>query len=66
MRAVIIKLLAELDGSKHLSGNACDFYIRGVSVSKLLQYTKTLKSSGIINYTYTNNKNMNGVVHIDI
>lgn len=53
-------------GSKHLEGKAADFYIRNVTTSRLLNYTKNLQASGIINYTYTNSKNMKGVVHIDI
>jgi uncharacterized protein YcbK (DUF882 family) len=53
-------------GSKHLEGRACDFYIKNISTSKLLNYTKNLQASGVINYTYTNSKNMKGVVHIDI
>lgn len=60
------KEVGGIRGSKHLQGKAADFYISGVSTSKLLEHTKTLQASGIINYTYTNNSNMNGVVHIDI
>ena len=60
------KAVGGIRGSKHTQGKAADFYIKGVSVNNLLNYTNILKASGIINYTYTNNKNMKGVVHIDI
>lgn len=53
-------------GSRHVIGKACDFYVKDVSTSTLLSYTKELVSKGIIRYTYTNSSNMNGVVHIDI
>lgn len=55
-----------IKGSKHLSGEACDFYIKGVSTQNLLNYTTKLMHQGKIKYTYTNNKNMKGVVHINI
>ena len=55
-----------IKGSKHLSGEACDFYIKGVSTQNLLNYTTKLLNQGKIKYTYTNNKNMKGVVHINI
>lgn len=55
-----------IKGSKHLSGEACDFYIKGVSTQNLLNYTTKLMNQGKIKYTYTNNKNMKGVVHINI
>lgn len=55
-----------IKGSKHLSGEACDFYIKGVSTQNLLNYTTKLMHEGIIKYTYTNNKNMKGVVHINL
>ena len=45
---------------------ATDFYVKGVPVSNLLAYTKELVSRGILRYTYTNNTNMSGAVHIDI
>ncbi len=53
-------------GSKHLSGEAADFYVKGVSTQALLNYTTLLMHKGKIKYTYTNNKNMKGVVHINI
>lgn len=52
--------------SRHITGKAADFYIKGISVKELLKYTKQLQTKGVIRYTYTNNTNMNGVVHIDI
>jgi uncharacterized protein YcbK (DUF882 family) len=53
-------------GSKHLEGKAADFYIKNITTRNLLAYCQTLMKSGILNYTYTNSKNMKGVVHIDI
>lgn len=53
-------------GSKHLEGKAADFYIKNITTRNLLSYCQTLVKSGILNYTYTNSKNMKGVVHIDI
>lgn len=53
-------------GSKHTSGKASDFYVQNVSINDLFNYCKDLKNKGIINYTYTNNTNMKGAVHIDI
>lgn len=50
----------------HLYGKACDFYIKGVSTQNLLNYCYGLMNQGLIKYTYTNNKNMRGVVHINI
>lgn len=55
-----------IKGSEHLKGNAADFYIKGISTDKLLTYCKQLVKEGKIKYTYTNNKNMKGVVHINI
>lgn len=55
-----------VQNSRHIIGKAADFYIKGISVKELLDYTKKLRKKGMIRYTYTNNTNMNGVVHIDI
>ena len=55
-----------IKGSEHLKGNAADFYIKNVTTRTLLAYCQTLVKSGIIKYTYTNNKNMKGVVHINL
>lgn len=55
-----------VQGSRHVLGKASDIYVKGVSTSTLLAYTKSLVAQGKLRYTYTNNKNMNGVVHIDI
>lgn len=60
------KKVGGIKGSKHLSGEAADFYIKGVSTQNLLNYTTALMHKGILKYTYTNNKNMKGVVHINI
>lgn len=60
------KKVGGVQGSKHVFGKAADFYVKDVSVNKLLSYCKKLVTNGTIRYTYTNNKNMNGVVHIDI
>lgn len=55
-----------VQGSRHVLGKASDIYVKGVSTSTLLAYTKSLVAQNKLRYTYTNNKNMNGVVHIDI
>lgn len=55
-----------IKGSAHTFGKAADFYIKGVSTQNLLNYTTKLMHEGRIKYTYTNNKNMKGVVHINI
>lgn len=60
------KKVGGVQGSRHVFGKAADFYVEGVSVNKLLLYCKKLVANGTIRYTYTNNKTMNGVVHIDI
>lgn len=60
----------ELDGSttnsKHMSGEAVDFYISGINKNIVLSYCRKLKSQGKIKYTYTNNTNMGRAVHINI
>lgn len=55
-----------IKNSAHLSGNACDFYVKGISKQALLNYCIDLMHKGEIKYTYSNNKNMKGVVHINI
>lgn len=55
-----------VQGSRHVLGKASDIYIKGVSSNELLNYTKTLVANGELRYTYTNNSNMSGVVHVDI
>lgn len=53
-------------GSKHVIGKAVDFYVDTINVYDVLNYTSYLMKTGKINYTYTNNTNMKGAVHIDI
>lgn len=60
------KAVGGVQGSRHVLGKAADIYIKGVSANTLLSYTKQLVNEGTLRYTYTNNSNMNGVVHIDI
>lgn len=60
------KRVGGVQGSRHVSGKASDIYVKGVSSSTLLAYTKSLVNQGKLRYTYTNNSNMNGVVHVDI
>lgn len=55
-----------VQGSRHVIGKASDIYIDNVLTSDLLNYCQHLVQEGTLRYTYTNNKNMNGVVHIDI
>lgn len=60
------KRVGGVQGSRHVVGKASDIFIKGVSASTLLAYTKSLVAQGKLRYTYTNNSNMNGVVHVDI
>lgn len=60
------KRVGGVQGSRHVSGKASDIYVKGVSSSTLLAYTKSLVNQGKLRYTYTNNSNMNGVVHVDV
>lgn len=60
------KKVGGVQGSRHVVGKASDIYVKGVSASTLLAYTKSLVSKGKLRYTYTNNSNMNGVVHVDV
>lgn len=53
-------------GSRHVFGKAVDFYVKNVNTKYVLEYTKQLVNEGKLRYTYTNNTNMNGVIHIDI
>lgn len=55
-----------VQGSRHVVGKASDIYVKGVSANTLLAYTKSLVNQGKLRYTYTNNSNMNGVVHVDV
>ena len=55
-----------VQGSRHVLGKASDFYIQGISTQDLLNYCQELVNQGVLRYTYTNNTNMNGVIHIDI
>lgn len=52
--------------SRHIRGKAADIRVEGISVQDLLTYTQTLVKAGILRYTYTNNTNMQGAVHVDI
>ena len=60
------KKVGGVQGSRHVVGKASDIYVKGVSASTLLAYTKSLVAQGKLRYTYTNNSNMNGVVHVDV
>ena len=55
-----------VEGSRHVLGKASDIYLNGVSAQSLLAYCQSYVNKGLARYTYTNNTNMNGVVHIDI
>ena len=63
-------LKGSIKGSKHTKGKAVDFYIKGkgksTSVTEVLSYCKQLVKQGKLKYTYTNNTNMKGAVHINI
>lgn len=55
-----------VQGSKHVLGTASDIYITGIPTATLLAYCQSLVREGILGYTYTNNSNMSGVVHINL
>lgn len=59
-------LAGHADNSPHQYGKAVDFNISGISVTTVLNYCKELQRQGRISYTYTNNTNMKGAVHINI
>lgn len=48
--------------SKHLSGDAADVYIRGVSPAEICDYWKKLK----VGYCYYGTKNMGNAAHVQI
>lgn len=48
--------------SKHLSGDAADVYIKGVSPAEICDYWKKLK----VGYCYYGTKNMGNSVHVQI
>lgn len=60
------KAVGGVQGSRHVLGKAADIYVKGVNTKDLLSYTQSLVNNGTLRYTYTNNSNMNGVVHVDI
>jgi len=53
-------------GSRHITGKAADFYVAGVDVYTVLHHCENLVAQGVLRYTYTNETNMKGAVHIDI
>ena len=55
-----------ITNSMHIKNKASDFYVQGVNVYDVLHFCETLVSQGVLGYTYTNNTNMRGAVHIDI
>ena len=59
-------LKGSVKSSKHVQGKGVDFYVKGVDVNIMLAWAKELCKKGIIRYTYTNNTNMKGAIHIDI
>ena len=60
------KAVGGVQGSKHVLGQASDFYVKSISTATLLAYCQSLVRQGVISYTYTNSSNMNGVVHINL
>ena len=59
-------LTGSVKGSRHIDGAAADFYVKGISVNEFYARAKELQAKGIIKYTYTNNSNMRGAIHINI
>ena len=60
------KAVGGVQGSKHVLGQAVDFYIPGVPTATLLAYCQSLVNQGLLSYTYTNGTNMSGAVHINL
>lgn len=63
------KEVGGVQGSRHVAGKAVDFYIPGVSINDIMNYTNSLVRNGTLRYTYTgkySNGNMQGAVHIDV
>lgn len=58
------KEVGGVSNSRHLTGKAMDFYVKGVSGIELLKYTEQLQKEGKIRYTYLI-KGTNAV-HMDI
>ena len=63
------RVVGGVQGSRHVAGKAVDFYIPGVSINDIMNYTNSLVRNGTLRYTYTgkySNGNMQGAVHIDV
>ena len=60
------KKVGGVSNSMHIKNKAADFYVQGVPVNQVLDFCKLLVSQRVLGYTYTNNTNMRGAVHIDI
>lgn len=63
------KEVGGVQGSRHVAGKAVDFYIPGISINDIMNYTNSLVKNGTLRYTYTgrySNGNMQGAVHIDV
>lgn len=57
------KKVGGVSNSRHLTGKAVDLYVKNISVTTLLAYTKELVKQGKLRYTYLIAGN---AVHIDI
>lgn len=52
-------------GSYHMTGNAIDIVVQGVSANEVLAYCKTIVNSGRARYTYGGTTQMGNATHID-
>lgn len=55
-----------IQGSKHVTGQAADFYVKNTPTKTTLQYCQYLVNHGRLLYTYTNTTKMKGAVHINL
>lgn len=54
-----------VQGSYHISGNACDLICVNADAKEVLKYTKTLVKKRLLRYTYGGTKKMGNAVHVD-
>lgn len=54
-----------VSNSYHLTGNAIDIYINGVSYNEILSFTNKIVNEGRARYTYGGTAQMGNAVHID-
>lgn len=57
------KLKGSSPSSKHMTGQAADLYIKGVSSDAIIRWWQNHVVGG---YAYTNDSNMRGAVHVEV